>query len=42
MKDLKVIKALNEIGITGYHQVVHNPSYEELFQAEMSPKKCPV
>ncbi len=38
MKDLKVIKALNEIGITGYHQVVHNPSYEELFQAEMSPK----
>jgi phosphoenolpyruvate carboxykinase (ATP) len=38
MKDIKVIKALHDIGITGYHQVVYNPSYEELYQAEMSHK----
>ncbi|MCB9426575.1 MAG: phosphoenolpyruvate carboxykinase (ATP) [Flavobacteriales bacterium] len=38
MKNIRVIKDLHDIGITGYHQVVYNPSYEELYQAEMSPK----
>lgn len=38
MKDIRIIKALHEVGITGYHQVVYNPTYEELYQAEMSHK----
>lgn len=38
MKNIKIIRALHEIGITGYHQVIYNPSYEDLFQAEMSHK----
>lgn len=38
MKNIKIIRALHEIGITGYHQVIYNPSYEDLFQAEMSSK----
>ncbi len=29
---------LSKYGITGVKEVIHNPSYEELFQAEMSPK----
>ena len=36
MKNIKVIKELHDLGITGYHEVVYNPSYEELFQAETS------
>ncbi len=38
MKNISVIKDLHDIGITGYHQVVYNPSYEELYQAEINPK----
>ncbi len=29
---------LTKYGITGVKEIIHNPSYEELFQAEMSPK----
>ena len=29
---------LSKYGITGVKEVIHNPSYEQLFQAEMSPK----
>lgn len=36
MKNIKVIQELHDLGITGYHEVVYNPSYEELFQAETS------
>ncbi len=36
MKNIKVIQELHELGITGYHEVSYNPSYEELFQAETS------
>ena len=38
MKNIKIIQELHELGITGYHEVVYNPSYEELYQAEISPK----
>ena len=37
MKNIKVIQELHDLGITGYHEVSYNPSYEELFQAEVSP-----
>jgi phosphoenolpyruvate carboxykinase (ATP) len=36
MKNIKVIQELHDLGITGYHEVVYNPSYEEFFQAETS------
>ncbi|WP_291120332.1 phosphoenolpyruvate carboxykinase (ATP) [Flavobacterium sp. UBA6135] len=36
MKNIKVIQELHDLGITGYHEVVYNPSYEVLFQAETS------
>lgn len=39
MKNLKVIQELHDLGITGYHEVVYNPSYEELFQAEVSHQR---
>ncbi len=29
---------LSKYGITGVKEVIHNPSYEQLFQAEMSPQ----
>ncbi|QFG52231.1 phosphoenolpyruvate carboxykinase (ATP) [Chryseobacterium sp.] len=38
MKHIKIIQQLNDLGITGYQEVVYNPSYEELFQAENSAK----
>ncbi len=38
MKNIKVIQELHDLGITGYHEVVYNPTYEELFKAEMSDK----
>ena len=28
---------LSKYGITGTPEIIHNPSYEELFQAEMDP-----
>jgi len=39
MKNIKIIQELHNLGITGYHEVVYNPSYEELFQAEISNKR---
>ena len=36
MKNIKVIQELHNLGITGYHEVSYNPSYEELYQAEVS------
>ena len=38
MKNIRVIQELHEMGITGYHEVAYNPSYEELYKAEMSTK----
>lgn len=39
MKNIKIIQELHDLGITGYHEVVYNPSYEELFEAEVSHKR---
>lgn len=39
MKNIRIIKELHDLGITGYHEVVYNPSYEELYQAEVSHKR---
>lgn len=39
MKNIRIIQELHELGITGYHEVVYNPSYEELYQAEVSNKR---
>ena len=38
MKNIKIIQELHDLGITGYHEVVYNPTYEQLFKAEMSDK----
>ena len=38
MKNIKIIQQLHDLGITGYEEVSYNPSYEELFVAEMSSK----
>jgi len=39
MKNIKIIQQLHDLGITGYHEVAYNPSYEELYQAEVSHKR---
>jgi len=39
MKNIKIIQELHDLGITGYHEVAYNPSYEELYQAEVSHKR---
>lgn len=36
MKNIKVIQELHNLGITGYHEVSYNPTFEELYQAEVS------
>ena len=36
MKNINIIQELQDLGITGYHDVAYNPSYEELYQAEVS------
>ncbi len=38
MKNIRIIQELHDLGITGYQEVVYNPSYEELFKAEMSQR----
>ena len=38
MKNIKIKQQLQELGISGNQEVVYNPSYEELFQAEISPE----
>jgi len=37
MKNIKIIQELHDLGITGYQEVSYNPSYEELYKAEVSP-----
>ena len=39
MKNIKIIQELHDLGITGYHEVSYNPSYEELYKAEVSHKR---
>jgi phosphoenolpyruvate carboxykinase (ATP) len=39
MKNIKIIQELHNLGITGYHEVSYNPTYEELYQAEVSHKR---
>jgi phosphoenolpyruvate carboxykinase (ATP) len=39
MKNIKIIQELHTLGITGYHEVSYNPSYEELYQDEVSHKR---
>jgi phosphoenolpyruvate carboxykinase (ATP) len=29
MKNIRIIKELHDLGITGYHEVVYNPSYDQ-------------
>lgn len=36
MKNTKIIEGLNAVGITGEYDISYNPTYEELFQAELS------
>jgi phosphoenolpyruvate carboxykinase (ATP) len=36
MKNIKIIQELHDLGITGYHEVAYNPSYQELYDAEVS------
>ncbi|MPS64219.1 MAG: phosphoenolpyruvate carboxykinase (ATP) [Chryseobacterium sp.] len=38
MKNAKIIQDLEKLGIKGDYQVLYNPSYEELYQAEVSPE----
>ena len=38
MKNIKIIQQLHDLGITGYEEVIYNPTYEELYKAEMSKK----
>lgn len=38
MKNIKIIQQLHDLGITGYEEVVYNPSYEQLFKEESSAK----
>ncbi len=38
MKNIKIIQQLHDLGITGYEEVAYNPSYEELYQAEVAPE----
>ena len=37
MKNIKVIQELHNLGITGYHEVVYNPSY--LMQEKVMKKE---
>jgi len=39
MKNIKIIQELHDLGITGYHEVSYNPTYEELYEAEVSHKR---
>ncbi len=36
MNNEKIIQQLHNLGIKGFEEVVHNPSYEQLYQDEMS------
>lgn len=36
MKNIKIIQDLHDFGITGDYEICHNPTYDELYQAEVS------
>ncbi len=36
-KNAKIISSLNELGIKNVKEIIHNPSYEQLFEEEMKP-----
>ena len=36
-KNAKIISSLNELGIKNVKEIIHNPSYEQLFKEEMEP-----
>jgi len=38
MKHAKIIQDLEKLGIKGDYEIQYNPSYEELYQAEISPE----
>ncbi|SHG96456.1 phosphoenolpyruvate carboxykinase (ATP) [Chryseobacterium oranimense] len=38
MKHAKIIQDLEKLGIKGNYEVIYNPSYEELYQAEIAPE----
>lgn len=38
MKHAKIIQDLEKLGIKGDYEIIYNPSYEELYQAEVSPE----
>lgn len=38
MKNAKLLQELHEMGISGDYEISHNPSFEELYQAEVSEK----
>ncbi|ALR31810.1 phosphoenolpyruvate carboxykinase [Chryseobacterium sp. IHB B 17019] len=38
MKNAKIIQDLEKLGIKGDYEIIYNPSYEELYQAEVSPE----
>ncbi len=38
MKHAKIIQDLEKLGIKGNYEIVYNPSYEELYQDEVSPE----
>ncbi|UFH30907.1 phosphoenolpyruvate carboxykinase (ATP) [Chryseobacterium sp. C-71] len=38
MKNAKIIQDLQKLGIKGEYELTYNPSYEELYQAEMAPE----
>ncbi|RZJ48265.1 MAG: phosphoenolpyruvate carboxykinase (ATP) [Chryseobacterium sp.] len=38
MKNARIIQDLQKLGIKGEYELTYNPSYEELYQAEVSPE----
>jgi len=38
MKNAKIVQDLQKLGIKGDYELIYNPSYEELYQAEVSPE----
>lgn len=36
MKNINLIHELHDLGISGYHEVSYNPTYEQLYQAEVA------
>ena len=37
-KNAKIISSLNKLGIKDIKEIIHNPSYEQLFEEEMKPE----